>query len=389
VSALPDDDVADDSIPVSLTTSGGGPTATVTVISVDDDTQAIQTPTSLMVLEGGTLQLGVRLLFRPASDVTVTLAPGSSAVATVSPSTLTFTPADYATTQFVTLSGTQDNDLVANTTTITASAPGIADAVTNVTVNDDDTQAIQAATSLSVNENQTQNLGVRLAFQPATVVNVNVATTFADVSLGAATLVFTPGNYDTVQNVVVTGLLDLDATTEFGTIVLSSVGLPNRNVNTSVVERTARFGSISANQSNLVLTDAVVYAYPVTITAGEAPFGFGANAGAAGGTIQLALYTDAGGGPGSLVAGTSSAISLTGIGAMDQQLAAAGSAVTAGTYWLTVRGATSATLRSGGPANARCVRLTNLDVAQPWPAVFGPSTCASAAPLNIYVFTVH
>ena len=62
-------------------------------------------PQSVTVAEGGTAAYRVALTSKPAGVVTVTVASGAPAVATVAPTPLTFAPDDWDTAQEVTVTG--------------------------------------------------------------------------------------------------------------------------------------------------------------------------------------------------------------------------------------------------------------------------------------------
>lgn len=79
----------------------------VSVVNIDTDNPAIiwNFPALLEVAEGGTTNYSVVLATRPDSNVVITVASGSNAVATVSPSTLTFTTNDWNVPKVVTVTG--------------------------------------------------------------------------------------------------------------------------------------------------------------------------------------------------------------------------------------------------------------------------------------------
>jgi hypothetical protein len=89
-----------------------------------------QPPVSpVTVPEGGTAGYGVRLTARPAGPVTVTSTAGSggdTSITVVSGATLTFTPANWQTSQTVILAAAEDADVTAGTRQISVSAPGMA-----------------------------------------------------------------------------------------------------------------------------------------------------------------------------------------------------------------------------------------------------------------------
>ena len=114
--------------------------ATVTV-NDDDDPAIVVSKESVAVDEGGTGTYTVRLDVRPNESVTVNIASGDTAVATVAPASLTFTTSSWNVERDVTVTGVQDGDSDGETATITHSATGLEDVEVGVTVNDDDSGA--------------------------------------------------------------------------------------------------------------------------------------------------------------------------------------------------------------------------------------------------------
>jgi hypothetical protein len=236
VTGVQDADVANESATVTLSSPGlanVGVTANVT----DDDTQAIvAAPTTVNPTEGGTAQFNVHLAFQPASTVTVNVASNDPGAATVSTSSLTFTTANFATDQLVTVTGTADADLTNESTSVTLSSPGLSNVNVTVNVADDDVQGIVVSqTSVSLGEAGNTTFGVQLAFQPASNVNVTVASSDPGAAtVSPSTLTFNSANYATNQTVTVSGVNDADMANETVTVTLSSPGATNRTVTANV-----------------------------------------------------------------------------------------------------------------------------------------------------------
>jgi hypothetical protein len=133
-----DNDVANES--VALSVSGPGTSKTVAVTVTDDDTQVVQvTPASLAMLEGGpTKTFDVTLKYAPSGTVAVTVTSGNTAVATVSAPSLTFSAANYGTAQTVTVTAVDDSDTLAGATVITAASASAMPGLVSVAVTDDD-----------------------------------------------------------------------------------------------------------------------------------------------------------------------------------------------------------------------------------------------------------
>jgi glucose/arabinose dehydrogenase len=92
----------------------------------NDEAQLVVSTTSLTLNEGGTNTFTVRLANAPGSDVTVTVArtAGDPDINVTGGGTLTFTPANFATPQTVTIAAAEDADNANDTATITVSTAG-------------------------------------------------------------------------------------------------------------------------------------------------------------------------------------------------------------------------------------------------------------------------
>ncbi len=116
VTAAQDADAADDTVTLTHTASGGGyngVTGTVEVTVSDDDMAGVtvsQTDDDTTVSEaGGTDLYTVVLNTQPVGDVEMTVTSSSESAVTVSVPGLTFTPANWATAQTVTVMGVNDD----------------------------------------------------------------------------------------------------------------------------------------------------------------------------------------------------------------------------------------------------------------------------------------
>jgi hypothetical protein len=154
------DNVADGNVPFTVTATASsadanfnGGTKATTVTNDDNDTAAIvRNPTSVTVTEAAgpnhTATFGVSLATQPSSTVNMSVSPSNSSLATSSPSSLTFTAANFATPQNVTVTGV-DNAISGanppssiNLTVLSGSAPeyvAVGSASEPVTLTDDET----------------------------------------------------------------------------------------------------------------------------------------------------------------------------------------------------------------------------------------------------------
>ncbi len=212
--------VDDDGAGVTITESDG---ATVTT----EEPGETSTDTYIVVLN--TL---------PTGDVTITIASGDTAIATVDPATLTFTTTTYNTAQTVTVTGVDDNvdqgsgrtvaishsatstDGSYNTITITDVTVTVMDgdtAVVVVTESDNSTAVTEAA-----GDDNTDTYTVRLASQPTASVEIVPASGDGGAAtVTPATLTFTTTNYNTAQTVTVTGVDDNVAQGSNRTVAIS------------------------------------------------------------------------------------------------------------------------------------------------------------------------
>ena len=183
----------------------------------------------------------------PAADVVISVTASGNTDVTVSPATLTFTPANWSTAKTVTVSAAQDTDAVNDAASIThavvaASSADEFDAATiagvTVTVADDDARLVLDVEGLEMNEGSSSTAyDVKLGGQPTgnVVVRVTVSGS-SDVAVDTNgrtggdqdTLTFTNGNWDTGQLVRVRAAEDADAVNDAASITHSGGGRRQR-----------------------------------------------------------------------------------------------------------------------------------------------------------------
>ena len=228
-----DDPMADGNAPyqviVGIATSADGNynginPPNVSVTNIDNDSPGVTiTPLSgLQTTEsGGTATFTVVLTSQPSADVTIGLTSSKPGEATLSTPTLTFTTANWAAEQTVTITGV--NDFVADgnqTFTVVTSAASSADAgynglvvsdVSGTNVDDDSPGILVAPTSgLVTSENlDTAQFTIVLASQPTADVVVGVTSSDpTEGTLPFASVTFTSANWNTPQTVSITGVDD-------------------------------------------------------------------------------------------------------------------------------------------------------------------------------------
>jgi uncharacterized protein (DUF1800 family) len=265
ISAAEDADTTNGSA-VFRASATGLANADVTANEVDNDPGAIAIQTSaatLSVNEGASAQFGVRLSAAPASNVTVSVArlSGDTDLTVSAGATLTFTPANFATFQNVTISAAEDADTTNGTAVFRASGTGLTSADVNVSEVENDANIIPIQTSvvtLNVNEGGSAQFGVRLASAPATNVTVNVARLSGDTDLtvsGGATLTFTPANFGTFQNVTISAAEDGDMANGTAVFRASGTNLTSADVTATEIDNDVPISIVTSLTRTLAVVE--------------------------------------------------------------------------------------------------------------------------------------
>src|SRR6185436_4370526 len=217
--------------------------ADVNLAEVDNNAITIMTSvTTLGVPEGSSAQFGVRLSAAPAANLVLTVAKisGDADLNVTAGGTLTFTPANFATFQNVTISGAEDADQTSGTALFRVSGTGLTSVdVTANEVDNDPIPIITSVTTFSVNEGGSAQYGVRLAVAPASNVTVNITRLSGDTDLtvtGGATLTFTPATFAAQQLVTISAGEDADLTNGTAVFRAAGTGLVNADVNVSEID---------------------------------------------------------------------------------------------------------------------------------------------------------
>ncbi|MBK5962583.1 hypothetical protein CCR95_00275 [Thiocystis minor] len=198
----------------------------VAIETLDDDTADFTVAESdggTQVSESGSSDtLTVVLNAEPDSDVVIAVASSDSAEADVSPTRVTFTPANWNAPQTITVTGVDDALIDGNQTRIltfsveAGSDPnfvGLEDYEVSVTTTDDDTAGFTASETdgdTLVDENGTTDLiDVVLNARPSTDVRIEIVSAdTGEAIVTPAFLDFTSANWNQVQSVTVTGADD-------------------------------------------------------------------------------------------------------------------------------------------------------------------------------------
>ena len=247
VKAGQDDDAVNDRITLQHSAAGGdygGKTLTLTVTVNDDDpAEIILSTASVSLVEGNTTgrTYTVKLSSEPTADVTVTVSGHASTdlrlTGLSAADTLTFTDANWASAQTVTVRAVQDADSVNDSVVLTHTPTGGDYAgrlpkTVSVTVSDDErAQLVISPSPLPVAEGNTTGATytVKLATQPTEDVTITVSgqsgTSLTLTGLSSAgTLTFTDANWNTNQTVRVKAEQDDNATNETITLTHTAAG---------------------------------------------------------------------------------------------------------------------------------------------------------------------
>ncbi|WP_428269449.1 hypothetical protein [Haliangium sp.] len=188
--------------------------------------QVLVSPAAITIDEGDDQQtFTVALEADPGGSVDVSVSSSDAEAATTMEATVSFDSGNFDTPQAVTLVGVDDADADDESVTITASATGYTDGTIAVTVLDNESLHIRRdPAALTIDEAGTGTFEVRLTISPGggNTVTVNVAS--ADegaATVTPATLTFANNDFDTPQEVTVSGVDDADADDETVTITLT------------------------------------------------------------------------------------------------------------------------------------------------------------------------
>jgi len=184
----------------------------------------------------------VRLASAPTSNVTVNVArlSGDTDLSVTAGATLTFTPANFGTFQNVTISAAEDADLTNGSAVFRASGAGLTSADVTATEVDNDTP-IQILTNLVrpplvAIENDSAQIGLRLASAPSANVTVTVTRVSGDADLKVVlpgTVTFTPTDFATFKNVTISAAEDADITNGTAVFRASGTNLTSADFNVS------------------------------------------------------------------------------------------------------------------------------------------------------------
>lgn len=396
VTGTPDNNLAQEMVNINVTSPGNAPPRTVAATVNDDDVQTINgLPSTINLTEGNQQVVNINLGFQPSTPtVTVTISTNPTGVASTS-ANLTFTNSNWMNTQPVTITATQDTDLVNESTTLTlsgASAPVSPTSTVNVT--DDDTLTIvPSPTSVTVAENSTGSFTVALSHQPLADTTVTLSMMPTGVAtLSIASIPFTTSNWNSPVTVNITPVSDVDNQSESTTVTLSSGVTANASVGITVNDTTVvnqpgwptYFGQATSQGS---ATQRI--AYKVTTAAGSnwTLDNIGLIASTTGNMAKMAIYThDAANDAPSMLVTTTPATSVT--AGINNFTPTAATLSPSTTYWIAFHVSAAIPIGSDSMMPARrCTRGT-ISFGDSFPATWGSPSCTSSTAVNVFA-TLH
>ncbi len=284
--AAEDADAVPDTATVTANPSGGGydavEDATVAVTVTDNDAAGAGLtvePASLTVVEGAAETFTVVLDAVPLDTVTVALGSDNADV-TLDPTSLAFTTGNWSEAQTVTATAAEDADAAPDTATLTANASGggydaVEDATVAVTVSDNDAPGAGISvtpTSLTVVEGAAEAFTVVLDAVPLDTVTVALGSDNAEVTLDAASLTFTTGNWSAAQTVTATAAEDADAAPDTATLTANPSGggydaVEDATVAVTVTDNDAAGAGLTVEPASLTVVEGAAESFTVVLDA--------------------------------------------------------------------------------------------------------------------------
>ncbi len=241
ISAAPDADISNGAARFTCTASGLD-VESIQATSTDEDHVALMlSANAVLVPEGGSTGITVRLGHQPTATVAVSLSKsGGDADLMTATGSLTFTSANWNIPQAVSISAAQDIDVLSGTATFTLAAAGLSPEVITATEQEDDVLAlVTSALAITAPEGSTGSFNVRLSHQPTAIVNVAVAKVVggdADLTIPMTSLVFTAATWSTAQTVTVSAAQDVDLANGTASFSCTATGVVPQTVAVTEVD---------------------------------------------------------------------------------------------------------------------------------------------------------
>lgn len=195
-----------------------------------------------VITEGQTASVDVKLALATTSAIQVTLTLDNPAITVdgLASKVLTFAPDNATVNQTIKLAAVADSNNISELVNMKVIATGLADQTVSISAVDT-TGAIPTITvtntPTSVKEGGTATFGVKLTGTITSSTIITVASSIStSASVSPASLTFTSTNSTTDQIVTISGLQDINITSESLTITLSSSGLADVTLNITITD---------------------------------------------------------------------------------------------------------------------------------------------------------
>ncbi|MCB1178052.1 MAG: hypothetical protein KDK36_10775, partial [Leptospiraceae bacterium] len=199
-------------------TSTGLLSGNKTISIIDDDTINFDIAGGNQILEGGTLDLQVRLTFSPTSNLTVNINSQNTDAITLNTGTLTFTPTNYNDYQTITLKGEEDANESSESVNINFTATGVPNHTHVVSTIDNDTRP-ELGGNFTVPEESFSVATVVLSANPGGTKTVYLSSLNTNaVTVSPSSLTFNESNWNSPQSIILSGVADNNVIPEAVTI---------------------------------------------------------------------------------------------------------------------------------------------------------------------------
>ena len=251
--------------------------------------------------------------------------------------------------------------------------------------------------TLDIPEGATGTFDVTLRRDPrGTVTAAITPQSGSALSVDPAVLTFTSADYAAPHTVTVTAPVDANTATETSTNTDTGAGAAGTGtVTVWAVDSTQiqTWGPSTPFTGTFQIPAGFVYAYKLDVGAVANLGTFHTYIPAAAGTFKMALYTDAGNVPGTLVPSAEMLLAKVLVnGVNDSNPLAAPPLLDAPVYWLAIRFSQTTAIGYGGAGQTgpQCRRNVNIpDITSPWPVNFTSATCTVDNLFNIWITTYH
>ena len=158
LSGIEDDDVTDELVDVTVSSTGLADVSVTVTITDNDVLSLVVNPVSVTIAEGGSVaNVDISLSHRPDAPVDVAITGSDNTVINVAPTLIQILPASFDRPQTVSVSAVDDDDDRDETATVDLSATGLAGRQIAVAVTDDDEQDLEISVdAVSVAEGGTE-----------------------------------------------------------------------------------------------------------------------------------------------------------------------------------------------------------------------------------------